>query len=156
MIKCFSHRCRNSKKVKTDNLKCFQCSSFFVTSQDLNRHVETKHFVTSFHCDIFDSSFSREDRHVKHMRVKHRDQRYAPLYKLHVPCKDCGEKFDSGKSLKSHMKTHSADIKMECSKCNAVFPTKWNFQRHLDDSMRDGANKFPCEQCEISFCTETL
>ena len=51
------------------------------------------------------------------------------------------------------MKTHTAAIKMECSKCIAEFSTKWNFH---DDSMRDGADKFPCEQCEISFCTETL
>ena len=78
VIKFFSHRYRNYK-VKSDNLKCFQCSEYFLTSKDLNRHVEVKHFVASYDCDICDSKFSRKDRHLKHMRVKHRDERYAPL-----------------------------------------------------------------------------
>ena len=155
VIKVFSHRYRNSK-VKTENLKCFQCSAFFLTSKDLNRHVEVKHFVTSYDCDICGSSFSRKDRHLKHMRVKHRDRRYAPLYELNWSCKECGDRFDCGKSLKRHMKIHTDVSKMECTKCNEVFTTKWNCKRHIDDSMRDGVDKFRCDQCVISFCTETV
>ena len=155
VIKFFSHRYRNYK-VKSDNLKCFQCSEYFLTSKDLNRHVEVKHFVASYDCDICDSKCSRKDRHLKHMRVKHRDERYAPLYQLRVSCKECGERFDCGKSLDRHMKIHAAVTKMECSKCNSVFASKWSYQTHIDNSLRDGADKFPCEQCLVSFCTETL
>ena len=157
VICLFRHRYKNSRRDKTEKLQCFQCLTSFATSKELNRHIEAKHFETTFDCDICGSIFSREDRYLRHMRSRHQDKRFGN-YVYKCSCKECGEKFYTSDALGRHMKTHRVALvkKLECQKCNKVFTIKGNYKRHVESNMKDGVFKYRFDQCKISFCTNTM
>ena len=139
VISLFRHRYQNFRD-KTEQLKCFQCKETFATIKQLNRHVDAKHFGTSFDCDKCGSIFSREDTLLRHIRSRHQDTRY-------------------GDALARHAKEqHEVETvqKLECKKCKRVFSQKRNYQRHLDTSVKDGVHKYKCDECAMSFCTQTI
>ena len=158
----FLHRYRNSSINKGQLFVCFKCSTTFPTNKELTRHVEAKHYEAFFTCDVCLSKFSRKDRFLRHMRLKHPNGGHGML---EFSCCDCGKSFTSFKLLEKHKKAvHGVGLKAQkkiqkkrflCMKCGEDFNLRVNFKIHHRNGIKEGAPKYVCDQCNHSFCTRT-
>jgi hypothetical protein len=147
--KMFRHSLKKSAVEFSEQFKCYQCSSFYSTTSELNRHIESVHYEESYSCPDCPENFSRKDNLLRHEKNFHKPA--ANKYS----CEMCGNQYVRQDDLLRHMTVHSNDSKkLVCTLCDTAFRFKFDLKRHLkgiyDD---DGCPKNPCLECNKIFCT---
>ena len=80
-------------------------------------------------------------------------------------CERCIIYFDSESQLTAHKKKsslqgnlchleiHKVKVKkkFECEKCTKEFSLKKNYTRHVENSLKEGIDKYTCDECQKAF-----
>lgn len=67
-------------------------------------------------------------------------------------CKRCDKSFKEIRTLRLHLKIHSADYPEQCEVCKKGFRTKWQLKQHLMD--HGGKRPYPCPECSFTCKTK--
>ena len=137
------------------DFKCYQCSKFFSSSLNLNRHIDCVHYYETFVCKKCGESFNRKDNLRRHKK-KHKK------INKKLPCNICGKEFTTADILNRHKKVHTreaseASEELKCELCGTIFTRKDNYGKHkkgIHD--KDGSFVHKCTQCKETFCTSKL
>lgn len=59
--------------------------------------------------------------------------------------------------LRIHLDIHKVQLKKKFvfKKCMKVFSLKKNYTRHVENSLKDGIDKYTCDVCQKALCTKT-
>ena len=115
-----------------------------------NSLLKTVHGLEVFkrnHCDFM---FWKKTSYQQHIREH---LRFPKIFS----CEECEDKFSSGVSLGIHMDIHKVKVqtKFECEKCMQVFSLKKNYTRHVENSLKDGIDKYTYNVFLKALCTKT-
>ena len=132
------------------DFKCYQCSNYFSSSLNLNRHIDSVHYFETFVCKKCGESYNRKDNLRRHMK-SHKKNKF--------PCNICGKQFTRTDILNRHKKVHSSEAgeELKCELCATKFTRKDNYEMHrkgIHDE--NGAFVHECTQCKENFCTSKL
>ena len=148
--KVFRHSIIETAVEVSEQFKCYQCSSFYSTTRELNRHIESVHYEDSFSCKNCQEIFSRQDNLLRHEKNFHKSA--ANKYS----CEICGNQYLRKDVLLRHVAAvHSGDgNKLACTFCDTPFHFKFDLKKHLKGIYDDGGfPKNPCLKCNKNFCT---
>ena len=151
--KVFEHHYLNTEKQSPGpgDKTCKDCGNCFLSSHELNRHVESIHRSDKFTCDDCGKQFTRQDNLLRHIDSFH--ETYI--------CDNCKETFSREDNLKRHKKMKHIDQPdseknemFKCELCTTTFTIDTNLQNHVTNIYNsDGTVKNACNQCEKNFCT---
>ena len=145
----------NSKELQTHTEKdhgitamsqCVMCEISFVTKEELDKHVKTKH-VTN--CPLCTNSYTTMEELLNHIKNEH-----APR------CTNCNESFQTKDDLVNHIEMHHANrTNFKCGICKKSFVTEENLNQHLENEHARHINADPnhiCKVCDANFETNAL
>ena len=162
-IKLFRHDYITNEKKVTGEFKCFQCSTYYKSSTDLNRHVDSVHYQETFECDSCAKVFTRKDNLTQHKKTSHmegnnplecdkcghtfnrRDKYITHRNKKNSECSVCHEQFCFKKDLDEHMKKIHDGIR--CEVCDLKFSRRDSLKKHIEDYSPSN-----CDTCSLPFC----
>ena len=81
--------------------KCDICSKEFTREQDVLRHIRSKHRENKFECNVCNKKFSRKDTLTRHVKSLHKN--------IEFECEKCRKKFNRAELLNYHISI--------CGKC---------------------------------------
>ena len=147
--KMFRHSIKQTAVELSEQFKCYQCSTFFSTTRELNRHIESVHYKESYNCQDCPKIFSRKDSLMRHEKNFHK-----PATHNHS-CEMCGNQYVRKDDLLRHMNVHTGDgKKLVCTFCDSAFRFQFDLKKHsmgiYDD---DGFPRNVCLKCDKNFCT---
>ena len=121
---------------------CFQCVQNFQKLSHLKRHKQS-HSEEKYVALIRDKSSSQSPKSIQSIK------------KLYT-CTECGDEFDSLRSLTSHItQSHKTVKPYTCSFCTASFKKPLALKRHIITHTRNrfDKTKYKCTLCEQLFST---
>ncbi|XP_050425484.1 zinc finger protein 85-like [Adelges cooleyi] len=169
-----SHRTR----VHTDhNHKCSECSSSFKSPGLLRRHSIT-HSEMVFKCKFCDKRFAQNQTLERHINTMHNNSE-----SLEFQCVKCNAYFETLDEMEDHLVVHYINpsnsfscsyckrsfnsylamnkhidvehvVKVECSICHMVLPTKEAMEKHnvsVHKPKTNGNKKYECTKCKKCF-----
>ena len=144
------------KKNEIIEFKCYQCSTFYSSSSNLNRHIEDVHYAETYDCQICTKTFKRSDNLIRHNKNMHKTNEDEDSSEFE--CEECGKQFNRQDNLNRHKLVHcNSDSKFKCEICNTEFTKKIALDRHKNNiANSDGSLKNKCSECMDYFCTSKL
>ena len=119
---------------------CPYCPKNLASARTLRQHIHA-HLQTKKHpCDKCDRSFSSKGQLKEHVNEKHSTSPQA----LAV-CKQCGEKFPSGRLLYKHQLTHISAFK--CTVPGCYYTTKYKYDLRVHMKTHENTKNFLCNLC---------
>ena len=155
-------------KASTLSFQCYLCETSFSTYGNLNKHINSVHFMKKYFCNLCDKSYKRNESLTFHKTKAHSymieerwkckwcDQQFTRFadYKNHCGGKfvcekeDCIKLFNCRHGLTEHMnKEHG----FPCDICGKVC----NSNKHLYDHKRDHSKQLPCPICGKLFAYQS-
>ncbi|XP_028176549.1 zinc finger protein 629-like isoform X2 [Ostrinia furnacalis] len=132
--------------------ECPRCSKKFVRHAHVLRHLSQSGCngspAASYPCEICNSTFSRKDNLIVHLRYQH-------ILNNGYACKLCeyGSK-NFSKLVKHWIYTHNDPLKFECDICGKFTSSRTSMAKHLEIH---GEKKYICTTCGYStFTAEVL
>ena len=106
--------------------------------------IHEKKHERNFTCDVCEQKFLSKSSLVCHISARH-------LNKEHQQCKVCHKSLKSLATLKSHMKIHTDNKRLEfkCDICHKVYMKKVTFESH--QRYHTGEKPFLCIKCGLTF-----
>ncbi|KAJ3091885.1 hypothetical protein HK100_007073, partial [Physocladia obscura] len=122
-------------------IKCPDCSAFFKSPSQLDRHTAVHSTDKPFTCDICSASFKRPQELPQHMIYNH-------MNNSQFKCKHCDLTFPSTK-LKSHSLTHITEKPFKCDQCDSTFKRAEYLRQH--GLVHSTDFPFQCSDCDAKF-----
>ncbi|KAL0819590.1 hypothetical protein ABMA28_007678 [Loxostege sticticalis] len=133
--------------------KCPKCSKKFVRHAHVLRHLAQSGCdgspAASYPCEICNSTFSRKDNLMVHLRFQHiLNNSYSCKYSCDYQTKNFS------KLVKHWLYTHNDPVKFECDICGKSTSSRTSMAKHLEIH---GEKKYICTTCGYStFTAEVL
>ncbi|KAG5896095.1 hypothetical protein JTB14_006884 [Gonioctena quinquepunctata] len=166
------HRKRHLKEYIA---KCETCGQGFVTNQEYNNHIGSKHGTSSHICNIcgracYDKAALQGHmaRHAENyetnqniqchicnktfLQEKYLKQHIIRIHKdggQRYMCDLCGKNLHSKGSLKDHMLVHKGLKPLDCKECGKTFTLRTTLKLHM--RTHTGERPYSCEECGKSF-----
>ena len=146
--KLFSHVYIDSENGDNSlRFKCYQCSSFYSSTKELNRHIDGVHYEEYHQCKMCPQIFTRKDNLSRHVSLIHSNDT------TEVACDLCDKLYKTwGDRMRHRSAIHSGSSKFSCGTCGRVFNRKSNLTRHMASG--DSQPPVSCTQCDKRFCYE--
>ncbi len=130
---CFSaaEKLRNHGESVHNSIKtwtCKKCNQSYASKQGLQQHIQTIHEQKRFDCQICLKQLST--KHALSLHIKQVHTRTLEKFS----CVLCEKSYTIVDTLRKHMVLHSNKAS-ECHKCQRVFSSKRNLQRHLKSNV---------------------
>ena len=108
-----------------------------------NNSIESNHVKEDENTQIEDEPLEKEDRpnEAKNDATLSIEKQFL--------CENCQKTFKSIKSLKGHVKIHTAEKPFECLSCQKRFARKNDLERHI--RIHTGEEPFECKECGKKF-----
>ena len=145
--KLFSHAYVECENVdNSSRFKCYQCSSFYSSTKELNRHIDGVHYEESHQCKMCPQTFTRKDSLTRHVSLIH------SIDATEFACDLCDKLYRTWTDMMRHRRAvHSGCSKFSCSVCGTVFNRKSSLTRHMA-SVDTQSSPFACTPCDKRFC----
>ena len=101
--------------TKTD-LVCAQCDKSFCSNSDFDYHMMAHRSDKTYTCSRCDKAFVLDGQLKKHIQTVH-DLDWDACTKTKMGCNQCYESFSSQSCFDYHMKAHSGENSLTCSRC---------------------------------------
>jgi len=115
-----------SHRESSSEFVCEKCNKTFAHKHDFRYHVQTHTGMKEFRCSICDKEFIHPSNLRAHERSHNKDIR---PYKCTYP--GCSKSFRQSQSLKGHMVSHDATLKVKCNLCNKEYKTQKYLNKHM-------------------------
>lgn len=166
------HRRRHLKEFIAN---CKLCGQGFVTNQEYENHMGSKHDVSSHICTVCGRKCCDKASLLSHMKRHEEDygqnsnitcklcnktffqERYLKTHYIRVHenggerfiCDLCGKKVNSKRSLRDHMLLHNGLKPLECPHCDKKFTLKTSLKLHI--RTHTGDRPYECKECGKCF-----
>lgn len=132
-----AHVSRTHSKVKW----CNTCSKF-ITSADMNSHVQDYHSELPYVCNVCGQSLRTSGAFQRHMDI-HKGLRGSA-------CEVCGQTFSRTEYYRDHIRIHTGEKPFKCETCEKTFSRSSNLYAHM--RIHNGEEqRHMCKLCLKSF-----
>ena len=107
------------------NFKCDHCQKSFGRKPELERHIEARHQMVKYKCDVCSSVFTSKS-YLTHHKRKHLSTESVPKYR----CKECEKEYKDAGGLRRHVKSIHLNIKFKCDPCKKVLSYEGALRNH--------------------------
>ncbi|XP_030032958.1 zinc finger protein 26 isoform X2 [Manduca sexta] len=128
--------------MRSDNLKCHQCSKEFRFFKNLSVHMNEH--SDYFMCHVCGKRFVSEHRLQTHVAT-HRA--------VNARCKYCEKDFKSLSARSYHIRKMHINAKFKCTECSETFTQYQHRLRHLVDTHNFKKPAFKCDVCAKHFAS---
>jgi len=132
---------------KVSEVGCLYCGSEFASGVELKNHKETQHQDKRFQCSEpgCDTSFQNQNSLLNHIETVHEKKKHV--------CSTCGEIFETGRKLDSHIATNHDKSKLfECQTCKSTYITQKGLNEHVAYVHENSGHL--CSHCGMNFLTK--
>ena len=132
------------EEESSSRFKCYQCSSFYSSTSELNRHIDSVHYDESHQCQLCPQIFMRRDSLTRHISLMH-------SHAEEWACDLCGKLYRRWTDMIRHRRSQHADsAKFTCGICGTIFNRSSSLKRHTEGTKNN------CTKCEEKFCNQKL
>lgn len=102
---------------------CHICHKGYITSEEIERHIQIHNNKSQFPCKLCDKRFNRRVGLDVHLRSHSREKMFV--------CPYCGMEFQHTNNLKRHKHIHTGERRYPCPHCTKRFVQSGHLKRHL-------------------------
>ncbi|XP_071791783.1 uncharacterized protein [Asterias amurensis] len=143
----------NKNKPLEVGHQCNECGRSFKLKVSYLNHLRVHvREDSTLQCDLCNVSFTNKWNLGQHISVKHPEQVHKAKEKTpqkKLLCHICGCAMKSQQTLKSHLRTHSADKPYQCVHCSKTF--KWASALAYHIRTHTGERPHRCHKCDKAF-----
>lgn len=132
-----------------ERLMCTECTQSYITTKELNRHVNQVHSKNLYTCGSCPTIFKNLSSLKDHVEKKHTSG-------SNYSCETCHKEFSCKQHLRAHMKNHLSeeDYPYACHICSRRFLRRKLLLNH--EATHSSDRPFRCLCCDSRFKTRDL
>lgn len=123
------------KHLKKFYCTCAHCGKGYYTTYSLKLHIERKHIVNTYQCELCGKTLITR-KGLKNHRLTHNNT-------TKFTCEMCGKELKSHLTLKQHIKTHSGEKNYICPVCSRGFTCNFSLKTHVRKLHPDKVHLLP-------------
>ncbi|XP_046975822.1 zinc finger protein 431-like [Vanessa cardui] len=128
--------------------KCTLCPKEFSSNKTLKVHTRLHTGERPYVCNTCDKAFISHSNLSKHKTKHENKEKFGGIY----ICKFCKSAFDHRGLYTSHLRSHIAVRKYNCTLCDANFVDGYSLKRHVES--HSNVKSHSCDKCDRKYTTK--